>query len=293
MKNNKLLARIPKTVYFVTNENKVKVYARKPRVRSWEPSPGNVTSVANTPIEKIRILGVDRLSKCQDSWSIEFPHGEKLVVTTISTLAIESILTSSVPRNDDGWFVGPFSWAILNRREVTLIPTETPLGFEAIKASEVYKTPYLKQDKAVPGCVYQTRSGKQYAYLGTFEMDTITSEGDGLSPWVVETTTTNAWAELFTDGTPTPFIRWELPSKVIETIVGTVEVSDEYLREIRDRHRDGGNRYGLNFNDFKYYYGRSTIRRVGELRPTDRPEMTEAAWKARQRLNNRNPWQRY
>lgn len=274
--NEKLLARVPKTIYFAENENKVAVYARKPRRFGWRDEPKTVSLVKNTPVEKVRILGVDRSSKRRDLWSVEFPHEGRLLTTTISTLAIQSILTSSVPRTDEGWFVGPFSWAILNMREVTLVPVETPLGLEVAEAAKVYSVPYLKKEDAVPGCVYQTRSGERYAYLGELAVDKITSEAP--APWVIETVNFKAWARVYGENLLSVYVNKNFAQNVLETVVGKVDVSDKFF-ETERRNGACGYRSYMSFDDFKHFYSYCTIRRAGEACPEIPQNMSEDAWK--------------
>jgi hypothetical protein len=277
-KDDKLLARIPETVWFSETENLVAVYARKPRVRPWEKTTPTVSVVKNTPVEKIRILGVKRSSKRRDSWTIEFPYEDRILKSVVSTLVIESILTSPVSRTEDGWFIGPFSWAILNMREVTLVHTETTMGEKVREAAKIYSVPYLKLEDAVPGSIYGTRAGDCYAYLGELEKDEIVSKLT--EPWQIKTVSFKPWVSVYADGSLSNYFYEEPPGAVLEPVVATVDVSDDYFQMVRTYVNRGSYYSATDFETFKRYYSQITVRKVGEPCPKIPDSFTEVVWRA-------------
>jgi hypothetical protein len=296
MKTPKLVARIPKNIYFFTEEDDeesedcttaVAVRIKKPRQYSRFSSGWKQTLVPNDPVEKIRVIELEQRHKQKDAWFIEFPFKGKNYTTFISAVSLESLLTSDKLTVEDGWLKGPFVWAVLRQRIVTLVPVETEFGLQISEATKIFDTPYLKEEDAVVGGVYQTRQQDPHMFLGEICWDEIVSKEH--EPIQTETVTGKVWTRIYVgqDGEHSlTHLSWasEMPP-VTETLIQVYETLPDFIQSSRRR---------LFSSDFPYYkhdyavwdYPRATARKVGEPCPKLPEELSEE-YRQKSRRSNR------
>jgi hypothetical protein len=296
MKTPKLVARIPKNIYFFVEEDDeesedcttaVAVRIKKPRQYSRFSSGWKQTLVPNDPVEKIRVIELEQRGGQKDAWFIEFPFKGRNYTTFISAVSLESLLTSDKLTVEGGWLKGPFVWAVLKQRIVTLVPVETEFGLQISEATKIFDTPYLKEEDAVVGGVYQTRQQDPHMFLGEICWDEIVSKEH--EPIRTETVTGKVWTRIYVgqDGEHRlAHLSWtsEMPP-VTETLIQIYDPLPDFIEQGRKAVVANGYNY-YRFDNVRYDYPRVSARKVGEP-SLPIPEWLTEEYRQKARRSNR------